>query len=108
MLSVLTNTSLTLLEKVVNTLDSYEGLQKRPRRFAKHEDKQQQQDQDDQQQKDQEGKRDKDIKADDENDDVEANNDDHSKMQGTEKFKHLSFELIDIGLFAGEKGLEVV
>lgn len=95
MLQVFQNKSIQLLETIVNHLDSYEGVQKRSRRFAKRDEKEVEEDKDTR-------KRNSNIKADDEVDDVEDD------LQGTEKFKHLSFELIDIGLFFGERSLSVV
>ena len=104
MLQVLQNRSIQLLETIVNTLDSYEEIKKRPRRFGKKsEDKQDQE----KQQKEDVNKKDQEIKADDEVDDVE-NQDSNKQQEGNDvdKFKNLSFELIDIGLFFGEKGIQ--
>lgn len=104
MLQVLQNRSLQLLETIVTTLDSYDEIKKRPRRFAKKDQDEDQQEK----QKNADDQNDKDIKADDEVDDVENDQSSSRDLEGAEKFKHLSFELIDIGLFFGEKGLNKV
>lgn len=99
MLQVLQNRSLQLLETIVNTLDSYEEIKKRPRRFAKKSEEEQDKEK---LQKEDANKKGKEIKADDEVDDVEQEGND------VDKLKHLSFELIDIGLFFGERGIQKV
>lgn len=87
MLTVLQNKSLELLENLVHTLESYEGVEKRPRVFAKKEEQQESDQKENQSDS-------KDQKASD------VNGDQHEEdMAPAERFKQLSYELLDIGLF---------
>ena len=82
MLSLIQDKSVQLLETIVERLEQYEQLQKRPRVFAKAE---------------------ADTQDADSHSSHGSNPDD-----ATEKIKQLSFELIDIGLHTSQLGLEVV
>lgn len=106
MLQVIQTRSLQLLETIVNTLDSYDEVKKRPRRFAKkqdapeddhhHEDDHHSHHSHHSDHEDQDGKN---------TDDVSDDRCHHETLEGAEKFKHLSFELIDMGLFFGEQSV---
>jgi hypothetical protein len=67
-----------LLETIVERLDKFEQLQKRPRVFAKEDD--------------QDG----------------SQSSDEEQNGSTEKLKQLSFELIDIGLYSSQLALDLV
>eukprot|EP00347_Sterkiella_histriomuscorum_P014547 403360459 len=104
MLQVLQTRSLQLLETIVNTLDSYDEIKKRPRRFAKKDQDEDEQDK----QKDSSQQKYQEINSDDDVENKDNKDQSQNDVEGTEKFKHLSFELIDIGLFFTEKGLQKV
>lgn len=78
MLSVLRNKSLDLLDTIVTTLEQYDDVKSRPRVFAKtcmHEEEEEDQDM-----------KESDVKE------------GEPQAETYNRFKHLSFELIDIGL----------
>ena len=98
MLQVLQNKSLSLLETLVTTLDQYEPLQKRPKYLAKKGQALESQDEDA-----------ADQKARVRDDDALARSDyHHDDVAPKDKFKELSLELLDIGLFTGHKGFKKI
>ena len=84
MLSVIQEKSVQLLETIVERLEKYEQVQKRPRVFAKSE---------------------ADTYDEGSHSSHESNTDEADK---TEKLKQLSFELIDIGLYTSQLGIDAV
>jgi hypothetical protein len=96
MLSLLQEKSLTFLDTIVTTLEQYEDVKQRPQVFSKrcmH------------QQIEMNGKKkDRDAKK---QDDVKES-DYMSHEAPAKRFKHLSMELIDIGLHGGQKGLDFI
>jgi hypothetical protein len=78
--------SIAFLETIVERLDQFEPLQKRPKVFAKGDD-----DADDQQQ-----------------DGSGSSIGEEQQHGSTEKLKQLSFELIDIGLYSSQLALDLV
>ncbi len=78
MLQQIQDKSVQLLETIVERLDKFEQLQKRPRVFAKEDD--------------QDG----------------SQSSDEEQNGSTEKLKQLSFELIDIGLYSSQLALDLV
>jgi hypothetical protein len=86
MMQVLQTKSLHLLETLVSTLEQYEELQKRPRYFAKE-------------QKNPEA-----AEGSDNDNNLDAQENDAVKP--SEKFKELSLELLDMGLYTSQKGLK--
>ena len=85
MLQVIQNKSVQVLETIVERLEQYEQLQKRPRVFAKG-------------------------AADESKNEVASSTSSHGsdEVDPKEKLKQLSFELIDIGLHTSKLGLELV
>ena len=88
MLSAIQDRSVQLLETIVERLEKYEQLQKRPKVFAKVAEPEH-------------------VDGAHSNSSHESNPDDVS-AEKTEKLKQLSFELIDIGLHTTSIGLELV
>lgn len=88
MLSAIQDRSVQLLETIVERLEKYEQLQKRPKVFAKVAEPEH-------------------VDGAHSNSSHESNPDDVSSEK-TEKLKQLSFELIDIGLHTTSIGLELV
>jgi hypothetical protein len=87
MLQVIQNKSVQVLETIVERLEQYEQLQKRPRVFAKG------------------------IPDDGKNEvasSTSSHGSNHDEVDAKEKLKQLSFELIDIGLHTSQLGLELV
>lgn len=84
MLSVIQEKSVQLLETIVERLEKYEQVQKRPRVFAKSE---------------------ADTYDEGSHSSHESNTEEADK---TEKLKQLSFELIDIGLYTSQLGIDAV
>lgn len=102
MLSTIQHRTIDLLDHLVSTLEQYEDTQKRPKYFAEkciHEDRHSHKDH---------------HKHDDHNrhhgDEHHHDHHDHhdETMPPSERFKHLSFELIDIGLYKGQNAIEYV
>ena len=79
MLQQIQDRSVQLLETIVERLDQFETLQKRPKVFAKEDDQ-----------------------------DGTSSSHEEDQSGSTEKLKQLSFELIDIGLYSSQLGLELV
>ncbi len=81
MLQQIQDKSVLLLETIVERLDQFEQLQKRPKVFAKEDDH-----------------------------DGSSQSSSHEEEQhgSSEKLKQLSFELIDIGLYSSQLALELV
>lgn len=95
MLQAIQNKSLNLLDSLVNTLEQYEDVQKRPKVFAEkclHK----------------EDHSNENAAKGGENSSDDVNVDGDKEMAPSQKFKSLSFELIDIGLFHGQKGLNYI
>jgi len=91
-MQVIQNKSLSLLETLVTTLDQSEQLQKRPKYFARGDLGLEQAVEDSQKALGY------DAPARGDRDDVAP----------TEKFKELSLELLDMGLYTGQKGIEKI
>ena len=89
MLQTIQNKSVQLLETVVQKLEQYEPLQKRPRVYAKAS----------------QGGSDEAVSP---RSSSSVNSDDDAHVDSKEKLKQLSFELIDIGLHTKNLGLELV
>jgi hypothetical protein len=97
MLTVLQNKSIDLLDTVVKTLESYDGLDKRESYFAEkciHNNSYKE---------DTKASREYDDKSPEMDDDDDQDNE---TLAPGEKFKHLSFELLDIGLVQTAKGFK--
>ncbi len=91
MLQVIQTKSISILETLVNTLEQYEDLQKRPRYFSKSQDQEP-----------------RDEKAADQPKEKDDEHDHGDAVAPSEKFRELSLELLDIGLYTGQKGFEKI
>jgi hypothetical protein len=101
MLAAILHKPLDLLENLVVTLEQYEENEKRPRHFSnKQSDEQEAEKKKDQNKKDGNDKKSDDV-------DAAADKKEQEKEQEVgERFKDLSLELLDIGLYHGQRGLE--
>ena len=102
MLNTIRDKSLNILESIYQTLDSYEETQKRPKVFSMRKD----QENDDQKDSNEESQKDGSNEGGDQ--EPVGNDVNYDELSTNEKFKYLTFELIDIGLFQGQKGLDYI
>jgi hypothetical protein len=103
MLSTIKDKSLNILENIYHTLDSYEDAQNRPKVFSMRKE----------QENESSAASSEDSRkygTDEKEDQEEENNSDvnYDELSTNDKFKYLTFELIDIGLFQGQKGLSYI
>jgi hypothetical protein len=97
MLAAILHKPLDLLESLVVTLEKYEENEKRPRHYSnKHSDEQEAE----------QKKKDGENKDSEKKDDV--NEAEKKEQELGERFKDLSLELLDIGIYHGQRGLDYV
>lgn len=97
MISTIKDKSLNILENIYQALDS-EDVQKRAKVFSLRK-SQEGEDADEQ-------KENRDVNGEGAQEEIDDIN--YDELSTDEKFKYLTFELIDIGLFQGQKGLEYI
>jgi hypothetical protein len=103
MLSAILHKPLDLLENLVVTLEQYEENEKRPRHFSNknHTDEQEAE-----KNKDQDNKNKDQQKKDGDNHEEADKKEQEKEQEVGERFKDLSLELLDIGLYHGQRGLD--
>ena len=96
MIDTIKDKSLDLLKNIYETLDQYNESENRPQVFSMRKSNEEES-------SDAQESKKKSV-----SDQPESNDVDYDKLTTSEKFKYLTFELIDIGLFQSHKGLEYI